>query len=372
MEVKGSDPKTQNVSAVLADNFLGKYHVALGLVHYLALAVNYPAVGADRLVRSLACGRNRGEQGALEPASVLVAALEVEVSRPGKLGTLLEYCRMRTAGIEPYVEDVHFLAELTAAALALYISRDKLGRILGVPGIGAFLAEHVGYRLDGLVVYDDLSAVLTVEDWYRNAPAALTGNAPVASHVYHVLDALLAPLGNPLNFLDGLDGLGLEHIHVAEPLVCCAVDYRLVAAPAVRIRVDDLLHREQGVVVLKALCYRLVGVSGLETCKVACFLGQHALCVNGNDDFEHSLVLVADLKVLQTEAGSGMNAACTTVEGYMVADDYRRLSAHEWVICLDKLQVRTEEVSDGGVLLDSDGFHNGGNKLGRHQQVLTV
>ena len=138
------------------------------------------------------------------------------------------------------------------------------------------------------------------------------------------------------------------------------------------IDVDDLLHREQGVVVLKALCYRLVGVSGLETCKVACFLGQHALCVNGNDDFEHSLVLVADLKVLQTEAGSGMNAACTTVEGYMVADDYRRLSAHEWVICLDKLQVRTEEVSDGGVLLDSDGFHNGGNKLGRHQQVLTV
>ena len=60
--IGGSYPQTENICAVLLDNVLRVDTVAEGLVHCSALAVNYPAVCADCLVRSLSCCCNGGEQ----------------------------------------------------------------------------------------------------------------------------------------------------------------------------------------------------------------------------------------------------------------------------------------------------------------------
>ena len=133
MEVERSHPQAEHISAVLVYYFLGNDNVALGLVHYLALAVNYPAVGADCLIGCFSGGSYGGQQRTLEPASVLVAALKVEVSRPAKLRTLLQNRSVGAAGIEPNIENIHFLAELIAAAFALNVGGYELGRILAVP-----------------------------------------------------------------------------------------------------------------------------------------------------------------------------------------------------------------------------------------------
>lgn len=48
-----------------------------------------------------AAGRDGGQQRGLEPAAVLVAALEVHVGRGTQVGTGFEHGRMRGAGVEP-------------------------------------------------------------------------------------------------------------------------------------------------------------------------------------------------------------------------------------------------------------------------------
>ena len=120
---------------------------------------------------------------------------------------------MRYTAVEPYVHDIVFLSEFTAAALALYACRDKFACILSPPCIAAFLAEEFRDSIDSLVIAYRLAAVLTVNNRYRNAPCSLTGDTPVTSVAYHALDSVLAPLRDPLNRLDCLDSLVLEAVY---------------------------------------------------------------------------------------------------------------------------------------------------------------
>ncbi len=128
-------PQAQNIRAEVLDDLLGEYLVTLGLVHLLTVSVDYPAVSADRLVRRLTRRRDGCEQTRLKPAAVLIAALQVHIRGPRKLGTLLENSRVRAARIEPYVENIHFLAEFIVSALALHIRGNELARVLCVPRI---------------------------------------------------------------------------------------------------------------------------------------------------------------------------------------------------------------------------------------------
>ena len=88
------------------------------------------------------------------------------------------------------------------------------------------------------------------------------------------------------------------------------------------ILVNDLLSSEHSSY-LSELCsdslVRLICVHALE---FACFSGLLALGVNAYDDTD-IVVLLADLKVLHTVAGSCMNAACTAFESNVVAYDDR-------------------------------------------------
>ena len=64
-------------------------------MHCLALAVNDPAVGENGSVgRTLSLCTDGGEQGGLEPASVLVCALEVHIGRPFHVGVVFKHREM--------------------------------------------------------------------------------------------------------------------------------------------------------------------------------------------------------------------------------------------------------------------------------------
>lgn len=82
------------------------------------------------------------------------------------------------------------------------------------------------------------------------------------------------------------------------------VDDRLLAAPAVRVLVDDLLHREEVAGGFQLLGDRLVGGVGRKARELARELGQLAELIDRHDDFDLGIVLRADVEVLDAVAGA--------------------------------------------------------------------
>ena len=91
--------------------------VAEGLVHGLALAVHGPAVGQALLIGcALAQRADSHQQTGLEPAAVLVKALDIHVGGPEAL-IALHGGEVGGAGIEPAVQGVGFFIKALAAAM---------------------------------------------------------------------------------------------------------------------------------------------------------------------------------------------------------------------------------------------------------------
>ena len=105
-------PHPQDLGAVGVDQLLRVDVVAEALRDLLALGVDGEAVGDDGVVGRAAARRDADQQRRVEPAAVLVAALEVDVGRPRQVRALAEHGRVRRAGVEPDVEDVRLLVEL--------------------------------------------------------------------------------------------------------------------------------------------------------------------------------------------------------------------------------------------------------------------
>ncbi len=192
-------------------------------------------------------GADGGQQGGLEPAAVLVEALEVHRGGPEAL-ILLHRGEVRGAGVEPAVERVLLLGE--AGVLAAVRAGEALGKNVGgvhlEPGVGAFLGKEPAYGLDGLVGADGLAAVSAVEHGNGQTPATLTADAPVGALPDHALHPVDAPAGHPAHVVAGGAGLVLEGVDGAEPLRGGAEDDGLFAAPAMRVAVHDFLGSEEG------------------------------------------------------------------------------------------------------------------------------
>ena len=127
-----------------------------------------------------------------------------------------------------------------------------------------------------------LAALLAVEYRDRNTPVALTGNTPVGTLLYHLGHALFAPAGNPLDILDSLYSLILEVIHRAEPLFCGTEQDRLLAAPAVRILVTQLLGSQQMSALVDVLGNHLAGLISGQAGRESGFLGHTAFGIHRN------------------------------------------------------------------------------------------
>ena len=105
-------PQTENIGAERVGNLLRGNHVALGLRHLQALAVDHEAVRQQCLVWGTAVHGAADQQGALEPAAMLVRTFEIEIGR------IRQFVAVRAAQdacvcgarVEPDVERVAHLA----------------------------------------------------------------------------------------------------------------------------------------------------------------------------------------------------------------------------------------------------------------------
>ena len=266
---------------------------------------------------------------------------------------------MGTAGVEPTVEGVGLLGE--GLALAAVRAGEALGQQVGSfelkPGVGAALTEDVAHGLDGLVGADGLAAFGAVEDRDGQTPAALTGNAPVGALADHGDHAVMAPLGHPLDLVAGGAGLFLEGIDGAEPLVGGAVEDGALAAPAVRVLVDDVLVGVQRAALLEVVEDSLVGLVRGEAAVLAGLLVHIAAVVDGDGDADVDLalgvVLAAVLIVLLAVAGSGVDAAGAGVERDIVAEDEDAVAVDERVLGGHELELAALELGEHFEVVDA-------------------
>src|SRR5699024_1008030 len=127
-----------------------------------------------------------GEEARLEPAAVLIEALQVHVGRPEAL-VALHGREVGGARVKPAVQGVLLPGKAGGAAAVgagVAVGEDLFGGAL-IPGVGALGGEEVGDGLDGLLVADGLAAVLAVEHRDGKTPPPLAGDAPVASFADH-------------------------------------------------------------------------------------------------------------------------------------------------------------------------------------------
>ena len=195
----------------------------------------------------------------MEPAAVLVGALQVEVGRPGEFVGMAaaHHGVVRDAGVEPHVENVGG-ADVVGGLVG---SEEVLG-FGGGPGFDALFLDHLRdlfHDLKGARV--QLARFLVHEEGERNAPVALTGDAPVGTVLDHRVEAVDAPGREELRGLDAFEGgiakgsfarlcvehaarVGVRSVHADEPLVRGAVDERGLVAPAVHVAVGHFARRE--------------------------------------------------------------------------------------------------------------------------------
>ena len=247
--IGGSSPQANDISAILLDNILRNNNIAHGFGHLAAFAVNNIAMSQNGFIRSLTGNGNGGQEGGLEPAAMLVAAFQIHVNGPAQLRTLCSYCHMGGAAVEPNVHDIGFLVEMVVTAFRAYsTSGQQLFSAMSPPCIGAFLFKPVSNSIDGSFVNQMLTALVAVENGNGHAPNTLTADAPVMAVANHVVDALLAPGGNPFYIVgNSLQCFITEAINGCEPLGGCTEDDGVLAAPAVCILVLNVFLAQQAV-----------------------------------------------------------------------------------------------------------------------------
>ncbi len=122
------------------------------------------------------------------------------------------------------------------------------------------------------VVHDLLAAVGAGVAGDRHAPVALTADAPVGTLLDHCTNAVGGMGRIPLDVLADLLASLLAQsrlVHRDEPLVGSTEEHRVLAAPAVRIAVRDLLLEDQGTALAQELDDVRIGLIGIHAAEGA-------------------------------------------------------------------------------------------------------
>ena len=340
--VDGREPQAQDVGALVVAHTVRIDDVAERLAHLAALAVEREALADDGLVRRLVVRADRRHERAHEPAAVLVGALQVHVRRELEVAAVLADGGVADAGVPPDVEDVLVRLQVVAAALGAYAGVAQVARgVLGEPGVRTLLAEELDHLVERVVVHDGLAAVLAGEGRDGHSPVALARNAPVRPALDHGADALNGVRGVELDLLELAQGILAQAglVHRDEPLARGTEDDGLLAAPAVRVAVRDVLVQDERAALLEPLDdlgVRVVHVhSGPRAaCAHAVTLVEVAVVVDGHHDGDveaHARVVVVD-----AVAGRGVDDAGAVVERDVVRVDELALDA---LVAKDRLLV---------------------------------
>src|SRR5262249_30471278 len=119
-EIDRGNPEADNFSAHAVSDVDGIDVVPAGFRHGLAVFVERPADGGDVLIGGVPFDADGAEQGRVEPATVLISALEVEVGggRVFRFGGAQG--EIAGAGFEPDIEDVHLFLEAGTTTIGAF------------------------------------------------------------------------------------------------------------------------------------------------------------------------------------------------------------------------------------------------------------
>ncbi len=342
-------PQAQDVGPVLPDDGLGQDGVAEALVHRAPLRVQHPAVRQHPAVGRLTLQGHAGQQRDLEPAAVLVAPLEVYVRGPGEavIGAL-EHGEVAHAALEPHVEDVGLAPEPSSPALRTHQPRrDEALDGLGEPGVRALLGRDIPRQGGHPRVQYQLAAPRAVQPRNRHPPSALAREAPVRSQLEHVGHALPPPDRDPLHPVHRLQAPlpQVVTVHVQEPLLGGAEYHRLLAPPAVRVRVHELPGPQERAVGPHVLEDGRVGLEHTHTRPLLNLGGEAPGVVHRNQ--HRQAVLASGAEVLGAVTRSGVDQPRALLQGHVVGgyEDriplQERVAAHQpqQLLALDRFQL---------------------------------
>ena len=174
-------PQTQDVGAALLDDILRCDHVAKRLRHLLAFGVEQEAVRQHLAIRRASPSAQPQEQRALEPATVLVAAFEVQV----RTAMSVRAVRGSTASwLDPESNQTSRMFISFSNVVpphAGHVNPGGRNSSIGplVPGVSAMLLENGRGFFDQLRRRDRLAALRAIDGRNRHAPRALARNAPI-------------------------------------------------------------------------------------------------------------------------------------------------------------------------------------------------
>ena len=373
------DPEADDIRAVLRDVGVGRLRLLVGraLGNLLAVLVDDEAVGEDGLVGRRAKGDDAIPEGRLEPAAMLVTALEIEVGWPRCAAlAALEDSGLGRTRVEPHVERV--------APAGQRLGRGPVGRQLDaledaggadlVPEIGALGGDLVRDGADDAGIEVGL-LVRAVESDDRHAPRALAADAPVRARLDGAADAGLAPGGDPTLILRDLGDLVEGDLAVTglvqgnEPLVDGAEDDGRLGAPAMGVAVLVLGLGEQRVGLGELLEHAEVGGRGLLGGEIldslqrgqADEIGGHAAVVEvfavvADRAVDLEAVLESGLVILRAVTRRGVHGAGAAVGGDVVSQHDGRGAVDERMAGLQLLEFGAgDREDDGGLRVDLGG-----------------
>ena len=209
-------------------------------------------------------------------------------------------------GIDPDVEGV--------AALGRTFGKVEEGGEFGVglfePDVGAFFFDEVG-DLTSEVGGDDRSAIFFEENGKGDAPGALTRDAPVGTRLNRSIDAIAAPFGKPLDFIDFAERFIAELVDRDEELLDGAEDDGRLGTPAMGVAVGVGFLAKEGSFFREDLDDAGVAIEDVNAHELgdAAFVGEESVVIDRAKNGE--TVLLADGVIVRTVTGRDMDCTCS-------------------------------------------------------------
>ena len=197
-------PQTQHLSTGFVDDLLWRRHVADRFALLFAFTVNNPTVSDNAFVRSGVVSYDAAAKAGIEPAAILVAALQINIGRKSqRLAASFENSDAARTRIKPNVKNVGFLAKIGTAAFCAFVTiRQKFMFRPRVPRIGGFLCKDVSNVIDDRRVGHRFVASLTIKNRDRHAPRTLARNAPIGPALEHIYHSACTPFRMPFYCCD--------------------------------------------------------------------------------------------------------------------------------------------------------------------------
>ena len=354
--IDAGGPEADHVAAVFVVVVVGGHGLGglvaalVALADLFAAGIDDEAIRDDGLIRRSTTHGDADHETALEPAAMLVGALDIDIGGAVQLGMAVQNGDGGRAGVDPHIERV--FAALRAGGQADEVAPE--GVVFFKPEVRAVLLDGIGDLVGDGGVHDGL-AIGVVENGQRHAPGALAADAPVRAALDGAVDAIAAPGGQPVHGVDRLQGIGTEVADADEELLDGAEDDRRLRAPAVRILVNVGRVAEQGTFALQQLDDAFVALEDMlaDEVRQSALGGVAAGVIDGREDVE--AVFFARDVVVRAVAGSHVDGTGAGVVGDEESIDDLRCAGQKRMLRLAAFQIATFELRGrlGGIELEA-------------------